>query len=49
MVIDHNKYINTGKVVKYLENDLAWKLAHIHAITGCDTTSFMIFVGKVKF
>ena len=49
MVIDHNKYINIGKVVKYLENDLAWKLAHIHAITSCDTTSFMIFVGKVKF
>ena len=47
MKIDH-KYINIGKVVKYLGNDLALKLPHIHAITGCETTSFMFSVGKEK-
>ena len=46
--IDHNKYINIGKVVKYLGNDLALKHPHIHAITGCVTTSFMFSVGKQK-
>ena len=40
--IGHNKYINIGKVVKYLGIDLALKLPHIHAITGCDTTSFLL-------
>ena len=34
--------------MKYLGNDLALKLPHIHAITGCDTTSFTFSVGKVK-
>ena len=48
MKIDYNKYINIAKVVKYLGNDLALKLPHIHAITGCDTTSFMSSGGKVK-
>ena len=46
MKIYHNKYINIEKVVKDFGNDLAWKLSHIHAITGCDTTSFMFSVGK---
>ena len=48
MKIDYNKYINIAKVVKYLGNDLALKLSHIHAITGCDTTSFMFSGGKVN-
>ena len=44
--IDHNKYINIGNVVKYLGNDLALKLSHNHAITCCDTTYFILYVGK---
>ena len=46
--IDHNKYINIRKKVKYLGNDLALKLPHIHAITGFDGISIMFSVGKVK-
>ena len=46
--IDHSKYINIGKAVKYLVNDLALKLPDVYAITGCDTTSFIFSVGKVK-
>ena len=45
---DYNKFINIAKVVKYLGNDLALKLPHIHAIPGCDTTSFVSSGGKVK-
>ena len=48
MKIYHNKYINTGEEVKYLGNDLALNLPHIHVITGCDTTSFMFSVGESK-
>ena len=48
MKIDHNKYINIQKVVQYLGKEIALKLPHVHAITGCDTTSFMFSVGKIK-
>ena len=39
--IDHNKYINIRKVVKYLGNYFALKLPHIHAMTSCGTTYFV--------
>ena len=48
MKIDHNKCINTVKVVNYFGNNLALKLLHIHGITGCNTTSFMFSTRKVK-
>ena len=40
-------FANIGKVVKYLGSNLSLKFAHIHAITGCDTTLFMFSIGKV--
>ena len=49
MKIDHNKYINIGKVMKHVGNDLVLKLRHIYTITVCDTMSFMFSVGKKKF
>ena len=42
------KYANIGKIVEYLGIDLSLKLVHIHAVTGCDTTSYFYGVGKMK-
>ena len=37
------------KIVEYLSNDVATKLPQIHAVTGCDATSFLHSVAKIKF
>ena len=41
--------INIRKIVEYLSNDVATKLPLIHAVTGCDATSFLHSVAKIKF
>ena len=46
--INHEKYIDIGKIVDYLGEDVYRNLPAIHAVTGCDTTSAMFGVGKVK-
>ena len=38
--IDYKKFIDVGKIVEYYGKDVVLKLPHIHAITGCDTTSY---------
>ena len=40
------KYANIGKIVTHLGTAVALKLPYIHAITGCDTTSYLYGVGK---
>ena len=47
-MIDANKYVNIRSIVNHFGNDVCIKLPHIHAITGCDTTSYFNGVGKVK-
>ena len=42
------KFINFRKTVEYLGTDLATKLHQIHTVTGCDATSFLHVVGKIK-
>ena len=44
--MDHNKYINIRIVVKHFEKKLPLKASYNHAITSCDTTFFMLPVGK---
>lgn len=41
--IDHEKYVDIGKVVGYLGEDISKNLAAVHAVTGCDTTSAMFW------
>ena len=47
MKIDH-RFVCIGTIVNYFGNSICSRLPHIHAITGCDTTSFFHGVGKVK-
>ena len=42
------KYANIRKIVDHLGRPIALKLPQIHAITGCDTTSYLHGVGKIK-
>ncbi len=46
--IGHEKYVDIRKVVDYLGEEISKNLPSIHAITGCDTTSAIFGVGKVK-
>ena len=48
MKIDHDKYVDIGKVNKYLGSKISCYLPQLHSLTGCDTTSFFFGVGKIK-
>ena len=48
MKIDHEKYVNVDRLVKYYGTDLCSVLPQFHAITGCDTTAYKFRVGKVN-
>ena len=48
MKIGAKKFVNVRKIVQYLGKEVSLKLPHIHAITGCDTTSYLHNVGKMK-
>ena len=48
MKIESRKCINIWKIVKYLLTDVATKIPQIHTVTGCDTTSFLLNVAKIK-
>ena len=48
MIFESRKCINVRKIVEYLVSDIATKLPQIHAVTGCDTTSFLHTVAKIK-
>ena len=48
MKTESNKFINIRKIVEYLGTDVAIKLPQIHSVTGCEITSFLDVVGKVK-
>ena len=46
MKIDNEKFIDVRKIVAYYGKDVILKLPHIHAVAGCDTTSYLHGVGK---
>ena len=48
MKIDTEKYVSIRKIVNCLGTDICEMLPHFHAVTGCDTTSYLHGVGKVK-
>ena len=45
---ESRKCIYVRKIVEYLGIDVGTKLPQIHAVTHCDTTSFLNGVGKIK-
>ena len=49
MKIRGNMFINIRKIVGYLETLVAEKIPQIHAVTVCNTSSFLHVVGKLKF
>ena len=44
---NHDKYADIGVICQFLGNDLCQALPAIHAISGCDTTSYFYKAGKV--
>ena len=48
MKIDHEKFVDIGKIYDFLGENISELLPHVHAITGCDTTSFFFGGGKVR-
>lgn len=48
MKIDHEKYIDIAKIRDHIGDEICKILPQFHAITGCDTTSYMFNVGKIK-
>ena len=48
MKIDHDKYLDIGKVKKYLGSKISSYLPQLLSLTGCDTTFFFCGVGKIK-
>ncbi|CAB4039745.1 Hypothetical predicted protein [Paramuricea clavata] len=48
MKIDHDKYVDIGKVADYLGEEIATKLPDIHALAGCDSMPSFFGTGKVR-
>ena len=48
MKIESRKCVNIRRILEYLGTDVATKLLQIHIVTGCDTTSFLHGVRKIK-
>ena len=48
MKVDHNKYVDIEKIVRHIGIEIASYLPQLHALTGCNTTSFFYRTGKIK-
>ena len=48
MKIAPEKFVDMRKIVQYLGRELSLILPYLHAITGCDTTSYLHNVGKMR-
>ena len=42
MKIGKKTFVSVRKIVQHLGKEISLKLPHIHAITGCDTTSYLV-------
>eukprot|EP00794_Sanderia_malayensis_P002215 gene2214-2520_t len=49
MQIDHNKYVNIGKIVQFLGVSVCLQLPAFHSVTGCDTTSYFYRTSKAQY
>ena len=48
MVYEHGSYTDISVIYDFLGKDLCEYLLSFHAVTGCDTTSYLFNVGKVR-
>ena len=48
MKYDRDNYADIGKIFDHLGSDICSNILACHAIGGCDTTSYMHRVGKVR-
>ena len=48
MKIGPSKYVNIAKIVKHISHQVSIMLPYVHALTGCDTTSYLYGVGKIR-
>ena len=48
MQIDHNKYVNVGKIAQLLDESTCLQLPAFHSLTGCDTTSYFYRSSKIS-
>ena len=49
MKYERDKFADIGKICEHLGPEICSNILSIHAISGCDTTSYMHRVGKVRF
>ena len=48
MQIDHNKFVNVGKIAQFLDESTCLQLPAFHSLTGCDTTSYFYRISKTS-
>ena len=48
MQIDHNKFVNVGKIAQFLNESTCLQLPAFHSLTGCDTTSYFYRISKTS-
>ena len=48
MQIDHNKFVNVGKIAQFLDESTCLQLPAFHSLTGCDTTSYFYRSSKTS-
>ncbi len=48
MQIDHNKFVNVGKIAQLLDESTSLQLPAFHSLTVCDTTSYFYRSSKIS-
>ena len=48
MQIDHNIFVNVGKIAQFLDQSACLQLPVFHSLTGCDTTSNFYRISKTS-
>ena len=48
MQIDHNIFVNIGKIAQFLDQSACLQLPAFHSLTGCDTTSNFYRISKTS-
>jgi len=48
MQVDHNKFVNVGKIAKFFDESTCLQLPAFHSLTGCDTTSYFYHISKTS-
>ena len=49
MKIDANKFASIKSIVEYLGSNISVCVPQIHALTGSDTTSYLLMLAKPRY